>query len=78
MHGIAGCGKTAHPVVTEGLALATESFYSLLTKEGKKEKLYYGILNVTTGGIRPLKELSLTNPKYLLLVLLGFDWVDWR
>jgi hypothetical protein len=30
MHGIAGCGKTARPVVTEGLALVTESFYSLI------------------------------------------------
>jgi hypothetical protein len=30
MHGIAGCGKTARPVVTEGLALVTGSFYSLL------------------------------------------------
>jgi hypothetical protein len=30
MHGIAGCGKTARPVVTESLALVTESFYSLI------------------------------------------------
>jgi hypothetical protein len=30
MHGIAGCGKTACPVVTEGLTLATGPFYSLL------------------------------------------------
>jgi transposase len=32
--GIAGCGKTARPVVTEGLALVTGSFYSLLGKVG--------------------------------------------
>jgi hypothetical protein len=48
------------------------------TKEGEKEKLSYGIFNVATGGFQPLKELSLRNPKYLLLVLFGFDWVDWR
>ncbi len=30
LHGLAGCGKTACPVGTEGLALVTGLFYSLI------------------------------------------------